>query len=178
VSLEEIKSSQANENWEQAQFDVSQLAGKTIRLAFVAENPRGNVSSMFVDDVVMAACTTGSAPQAPPAQAQDQVYIQGKITDADTGRGVSGAQVFVLKPGLTTDAAAADDTVTPDEVQTSGVSDQSGFYRTDASVPRGQSYSVIVIARGYRPILSDGEVDITNDAENPFPVDATLRRGG
>jgi Zn-dependent metalloprotease len=176
VSLEEIKSSQANEDWTQKQFDLSQLAGKTIRLAFVAENPIGNVSSMFVDDVVMSACTTGSGPAAPPAQAQNQVYIQGKIIDADTGRGVSGAQVFVLKPGLTTDAAAADDTVTPNEVLTSGVADQSGFYRTEASVPRGQAYSVIVIARGYRPILSDGEVDVTNDAENPFPVDATLRR--
>ncbi|HEX5690596.1 MAG TPA: M4 family metallopeptidase, partial [Roseiflexaceae bacterium] len=101
VSLEEIKSSEANEDWALKQFDLTQLAGKTIRLAFVAENPRGNVSSMFVDDVAMAACTTGSAPQAPAPTAQDQVYIQGKIIDADTGRGVSGAQVFVLNAGLT-----------------------------------------------------------------------------
>jgi hypothetical protein len=36
---------------------------------------------------------------------------------------------------------------------------------------------VIVVARGYRPILADGEVDIPANASNPFPVDATLRRG-
>jgi Zn-dependent metalloprotease len=178
VPLEEIQSSQGDDTWRQQQFDVSQLAGKTIRLAFVAENPRGNVSSMFVDDVAMAACTTGSAPSAPPAQAQNQVYIQGQLVDADTGRGVGGAQLFVLKPGLSSGDAAADDSLTPDEVLTSGVADESGFYRTKASVPRGQAYSVIVVASGYRPILSDGEVDIQADAENPYPVNATLRRGG
>jgi hypothetical protein len=44
-------------------------------------------------------------------------------------------------------------------------------------VPRNQVYSVIVIASGYRPIVADDELEIPANAENPFPVDATLRRG-
>jgi hypothetical protein len=129
-----------------------------------------------VDDVIMAACTTGSGPSAPPVQSQDQVYLQGQAVDSDTGRGVSGAQLFFLRPGLSASDAAADDNVTDDEVLTVGTSDDDGFYRTEAAVPRGQTYSVIVVARGYRPIIADDGVEVPADASNPFPVDATLRR--
>jgi hypothetical protein len=34
-----------------------------------------------------------------------------------------------------------------------------------------------VIAPGYRPIVADDGVEVPPDATNPFPVDATLRRG-
>jgi hypothetical protein len=176
VSLEEIPSTSGDDAWHQAQFDVTRLAGKTIRLAFAGENPRGNISSMFVDDVAMIACTTGAGPSAPPVQSQDQVYLQGQATDADTGRGVSGAQIFFLKPGVSATDAAADDNVTTDEVITIGTADDSGFYRSEAAVPRGQTYSVIVVARGYRPIIADDGVEVPGDASNPFQVDATLRR--
>jgi bacillolysin len=176
VTLEELPSSGGDDAWHAAKFDVSQLAGKTIRLAFASENPRGNVSSFFVDDVAIVACTTGSGPATPPVQAQDQVYNEGTATDAATGRGVNGAQVFVLKPGLSATDAAADDNITSNEVLTVGTADANGFYRTEAPVARGQRYSAIVLARGYRPILADDEVDIPANAANPFPVDVTLRR--
>jgi hypothetical protein len=176
VSLEEIPSSAGDDDWSQAQFDVTQLAGKTIRLAFAAENPRGNISSMFVDDVTMVGCTTGSGPSAPPVQSQDQVYLQGQAVDSDTGRGVGGAQLFFLKPGLSASDAAADDNITTNEVITIGTADNSGFYRSEAAVPRGQTYSVIVVARGYRPIIADDGVEVPGNASNPFQVDATLRR--
>jgi len=105
------------------------------------------------------------------------VYVQGTIADASTGRGVSGAQIFFLRPGLSASDAAADDNITGDEVLTLGTTDSRGFYQSQAPIPRGQTYSAIVIASGYRPILADGEVEIPADAENPFPVDATLRPG-
>lgn len=178
TALEELPSSIGDDTWREARFDLSQLGGKTLRLLFAAENPRGNVSSMFVDDVSLVACTTGQGPAAPPAQGQGQVYIQGQAIDADTGRGISGAQFFFLRPGLTAGQAAADDRITDDEVVTVGVADTSGFYQTETSVPSGQRYSVIVLARGYRPILADDGVDVPANATNPYgPVDGTLRRG-
>jgi Zn-dependent metalloprotease len=176
VSLEEIASSQGDDAWREAQFDITQLAGKTIRVAFASENPRGNISSMFVDDVTMIGCTTGAGPSAPPVQSQDQVYLQGQAVDADTGRGVGGAQLFFLRPGLSATDAAADDNITTGEVATVGIADDSGFYRSEAPVPRGQTYSVIVVARGYRPIIADDGVEVPGDASNPFQVDATMRR--
>ena len=95
---------------------------------------------------------------------------------ASTGRGVEGVQFIVIKPGLTASEAAADDNITDEEILTSGVTDSKGMYQTEAAVPRGQSYSVIVFASGYRPILGDNEVDIPADATNPYRVDAELRK--
>ncbi|MCC7161421.1 MAG: M4 family metallopeptidase [Anaerolineae bacterium] len=174
-AVEKLVSSQADDRWVGKQFDLSQLAGKTIRLAFTSENPVGNVSSMFVDDVALIVCTTGQAPSAPQAAA-NSVYLTGQIVDADTRRGVSGAQVFVMKPGLSATQAAADDQVTRSEIIASAVSDDSGIYQTDVALPVGQTYSVIIIARNYRPIVADNGIEVPQNAQNPFTVDATVRR--
>jgi Zn-dependent metalloprotease len=174
--IEEIPSSEGDGRWRDVRFDVTQLAGRTIRLVFGSENPRGNVSSFFVDDVQMIACTTGNAPTAPPTGSNELVYIQGQITDANTGRGINGAQVFVLRPGITARQAAADDNLAANEVLTVGTTDREGVFRTQAAVNRNQTYSVIIIARGYRPILSDGEVAIPANATNPYRINAELRR--
>ena len=174
--LEALSSNQGDDKWQQKQYDVSRLGGKSLRLAFTAENPRGNISSMFVDDVSLIACTTGSGPAAPQPTAKNSVYIAGTIDNADTGRGVEGAQVFVLKPGISATQAVADDTITRDEVLATGTTDAKGYYQSDTAIPTGQTYSVVIIGRGFRPIIADNGVEVPADAKNPFSVDATLRR--
>jgi Zn-dependent metalloprotease len=176
AEVEMLSSRQSDDKWQQKQFDVSQLGGKSLRLEFTAENPRGNVSSMFVDDVSLVVCTTGNGPAAPAPAASNSVYIAGTIDNADTGRGVEGAQVFVIKPGLSATQAVADDTITRDEVIATGTTDAKGYYQSDVAIPIGQTYSVVIIGGGFRPIVADDGVDIPSDASNPFPVDATLRR--
>jgi bacillolysin len=176
-TIEELTSADGDDTWAQAQFDLSELAGKTVRLAFHSENPTGNISSFFVDDVTLLACTTGGGgPAAPQTKSQEQVYVEGTIANSDTKRGIEGAQVFILKEGLSATDAAADDTVTRNEVIASGVSDASGLYRTDVAIPRGKTYSVIIIARGYRPVVADNGIDVPSNATNPYQVDATLRK--
>jgi Zn-dependent metalloprotease len=177
-TVEELSSKQGDDKWQQVRVSLAKFAGKRVRVQFSAENPRGNVSSMFVDDVALAICTSGSGPASPaPAPKQNGVTVQGNITNVDTGRGVPGAQVFILKPGVSASDAAADDTLTRDEVLTSGTADNSGFYQTEAGVPVGQTYSVIVFASGYRPVIADDGMEVPKDATSPFVVDATLRRG-
>lgn len=175
-SVEELTSEDGDDEWHKADFDVTELAGKTIRLGFTSENPRRNISSFFVDDVAMIVCTTGQAPQAPSTNSADMVYVKGLVKDSDTGRGVSGAQVYFLKPGVSAADAAADDRVTTDEVQTYGTSDSSGVYQTNEPLKRGQNYSVIVIASGYRPIIANDGAKIPSTAQNPSILDATLRK--
>jgi Zn-dependent metalloprotease len=175
--LEELSSLEGDDTWREVSFDVSRLAGRSVRLVFAAENPRGNVSSMFVDDVALVACTTGEGPAAPPTANEDLVYLQGQIVDASTRRGVEGVQFFVIRPGLTASQAAADDNLSADEVLTYGVTDRQGVYQTQEAIPRGQRYSVIVFGSGYRPIIADQEVEIPANASNPHRVDAQLRRG-
>jgi hypothetical protein len=176
ATIEELPSSKADEDWSEQSADVSAYAGKTLRLVFSSENPRGNVSSMFVDEVTLVVCTTGQAPSAPPTSSSDLVYVKGAITDADTHRGVGGVQFFVIKPDLTASQAAADDNLSADEILTMGTTDDSGVFQTESAVPKGQSYSVIVFARGYRPILADHQVVIPANASNPYRVDAEIRR--
>lgn len=175
-ALEEIPSSEGDDQWREARFDLSRQAGKTIRLVFAAENPRGNVSSMFVDNVALVACTTGAGPAA-PTSSNNAVYLEGQITDASTGRGIEGVQFFVIRQELTASQAAADDNLTDDEVLTFGTTDGDGVFQTEAAVPKGQRYSVIVFAPNYRPIIADGEVEVPANASNPYRVDAELRRG-
>ena len=174
-AVEKLLSSEADDEWRAKQADLAQFAGKTIRLAFTSENPRGNVSSMFVDDVVLTACTTGSAPNAPQASG-GSVYVQGNVLNSDTRRGIQGAQVFIMKPGLSASDAADDDQVTRSEVIASAVTDANGFYQTDVALPIGRAYSVIIIANGFRPIVADDGIDIPSDATNPFTINATMRK--
>jgi Zn-dependent metalloprotease len=176
AELEAFESSQGDDTWRQAQVDVSRFAGKTIRLAFVSENPPGNVSSYFIDDVRMIACTSGDGPAAPPTSNNDLVFVQGAITDVNTGRGIDGAQIFIIRPGISASQAAADDNLTADEVLTVGIADRQGLFQTEQPIARGQSYGVIVFARGYRPIIADGEMNVPANASNPYRVDAQLRR--
>ncbi len=176
-TIEELSSANGDDTWSQAQYDLSQLAGKTVRLAFYSDNPTGNISSFFVDDVVLSSCTTGaSGPSAPKTKSGDLVYLQGTVSNGDTDRGIEGAQVFILRPGLSATDAAADDTVSRSEVLATGTTDAQGFYRTDVAVTRGQTYSAIVIARGYRPIIADNGVEVPGDATNPYEIDATMRK--
>jgi Zn-dependent metalloprotease len=172
-TVEELASPQGDDAWKQATFDVSQFAGKTVRLAYISENSQGNISSYFVDDVEMLACSSG--PVSEPTTTGDTVTLQGTVRNADTRRGIEGATVFVLIKGLSATQAAEDGTITDDEVLTSGVSDANGFYQTDASVPRGQTFSAVVIAAGYRPIIADDGIVVPANAKNPYTINATMR---
>jgi len=174
-TLEKFASSQGDDQWRQAMFDLSQFAGKTIRLVFMSENPKNNVSSYFVDDVELVVCTTGTAPSAPQTASSDLVYIQGYVKNADTGRGIEGAQFFVVKPGLSASDAAADDKVTTSEVITYGVSDANGLFQTKDAIPRGRRYGVIVLARGFRAIIADDGMQVPSTASNPFTTNANMR---
>lgn len=176
-AVEELSAAEdGDDKWTQKRFDVSELAGKTVRLAFAAENPRRNISSMFIDDVSMVACTTGAAAPAPQPPAETLVYIDGVVIDADTNRGISGAQVYIMKPGVSASQAAADDRVTQDEVIAYAVTDAKGEYRSNAPIPRGRTYSVIIIARGYKAIVVDDGANVPSDATNPHEISAKMRR--
>ncbi|MCI0478868.1 MAG: immune inhibitor A, partial [Anaerolineales bacterium] len=174
-ALEKFVSSQGDDQWRQATFDLSQFAGKSIRLVFMSENPKNNVSSFFVDDVELVVCTTGAAPSAPQTSSDDLVYIKGYVKNADTGRGIEGAQFFVVKPGLSATDASLDDKVTTSEVLTYGVSDANGLFQTKDAIPRGRRYSVIVLARGFRAIIADDGMQVPSTASNPFTTNANMR---
>ena len=88
--------------------------------------------------------------------------------------GTSETVNMVDWPRVSATDAADDDKVTADEVLTFGVSDANGVFRTEDAIPRGQ-YSVIVIAGGFRPIISDEGITIPLNAKGTYTVNATMR---
>jgi Zn-dependent metalloprotease len=175
ATFETLSSTQGDDTWRQARFDLSRYAGRTVRLVFNASNPTGNVSSMFVDDVSLVACTTGQAQSTPAPPSGNRVYVAGHILDSDTERGIPGAQIFILRQGLSATAAARDDQITDDEVLTYGTADNNGAYQTLDPIPKGRTYSVILTADGYLPVIANNSLPLSNNAPNPTKGDAIMR---
>ena len=96
-------------------------------------------------------------PGAPTQPAAATAVLQGRIVDADSGRGIAGASVVILRPG--TSAARANALA---EAET----DANGAFRTKPPVAKGATYPVVIEARGYRTV--SGTVEIT--AQDPEVV--------
>ena len=101
--------------------------------------------------------TSPAAPAVPAPPPSATVVLQGRIVDADSGAGIAGASVLILRPGSTTPQSNV-----VAEAQTDG----NGAFRTTPPVPRGARYPVVIQARGYRTV--SGTVGIT--AEDPEVV--------
>ena len=92
---------------------------------------------------------------------------------ADTGRGIAGALFVVLQPGVTIAEWSKD--YSQDKIYAIGTADGSGNYQLDKSLPRGQSYSMAILAKNYRPVTDDG-IEVTADMESPREINISLRK--
>lgn len=127
--------------------------------------------------VQSATCTVGGraptrptpAPQRPTGRAGVEIY--GIIVDADTGRGIPEAYFVVLQPGVT----VAEFEGEASQVYTWAKTDRQGNFRLPDPLARGQSYSMIVAAEGYRPIAED-DVYVGEDVRSPLELKIELRR--
>ncbi len=112
----------------------------------------------------------GGGPITPPVE-QGDVEIYGRIVDANTNKGIQGAVFIVLVPGVTTSSFQWTD----EEVFALGEADRNGNYTLSAPLVRGQSYSMIVGAKGYNMIAED-DVGIPEDIESPFELNLALQK--
>ena len=84
--------------------------------------------------------------------------VTGQIVDARTNRGLEGALVIALKPGVRV----------MDFVQhqnkalafTSKRTDRGGYFTFPKQLPKGQAYSLVVVAKGYRDLAVEGALRI------------------
>ncbi len=84
--------------------------------------------------------------------------VSGEIVDEQTGRGIDGALVIVLKPG----ASMRRFLQSREEryVESSTETKSDGSFTLPDQLPKGESYSLVVAARGYEPITVDGALRI------------------
>jgi len=119
-------------------------------------------------------CTVGGEAPSPvptPEPPEGDVEIQGRITDAETKKGIPDALFLVLQPGITVDAFRWKE----EQVYAMAESDRRGYFELPARLRREETYSWIITARGYKPILEDG-ITIAADVASPYELNITLQR--
>jgi serine protease Do len=102
----------------------------------------------------------------------DTVTIRGIIIDADTGRGIPGAIIGILEPGV----SIADFGRIQDGTYYAGFGecDRAGRYIIDNPLLKGQVYSVVILADGYEPLMVDNALRVPQNAHNVYNFD-TIR---
>ena len=88
--------------------------------------------------------------------------ISGQIVDEQTGRGIAGATVAVLKPNVSAQKYAQNQN--PQYIFTSTQTDRQGNFTLPVQLPKGQAYSMIVVAQGYRGLAIESALRIGRDA--------------
>lgn len=102
-------------------------------------------------------------PQPPTPQPSRGVVLTGQIVDADTQRGISGAIIQILEPGVTVeDYDDADDV--DDLIVASATADSSGNFKTAPALPRNETYVIIVGHKSYQRRELELEL-VTNDPD-------------
>lgn len=109
------------------------------------------------------------APTPTPSPSEG-VIVYGRITDAETGRGIRRAVFMVLQPGVLVRNIASED-----DIYTMAETNSNGEYRLPKPLQRGESYSIIVGALGHRPVHQDS-VYISPDLPSPYEVNVALYR--
>ena len=84
--------------------------------------------------------------------------VSGRIVDASTGRGIDGALVIVLKPNVRMRSFLS--SRREDDVQSSTESERDGDFKLPEQLPKGQAYSLVVAARGFKPLTVEGALRI------------------
>jgi len=111
---------------------------------------------------------TAAAPTIP------DVIIVGTVQSADNRRrAISGATIFFLVPGVTTDEFLDDPT--EDLIFAQGVSDADGDYQLDKKLTPGMAYGVVAYKEGYKVVAAD-DFEIPIDATNPYEVTVTMEK--
>lgn len=122
-------------------------------------------------------CAIGGQTRAKPTPTpkrptpREGVEVYGRITDAETGRGIPGAYFVVLKPGI----KLADFEGKQEQVYTAAETDRNGDFRLPDPLIRGKTYSMFAVAEGYRPIGGD-DIRVGEDVKSPLELNLELKR--
>jgi hypothetical protein len=148
--------------------------------AWLKLNTRGRLSDgsykveLLVSGVVKASATAkvgiGQLPVAIFAVTQG-VRIQGQILDAETGKGIPGVSVIILKP----EYQVRDFTWQITEVFDIAYTDTEGQFAVSKPLAREKTYSLLVLATTYLPTSTDS-IEIKTLTQSPITLRIELNR--
>ncbi|MBX3083652.1 MAG: trypsin-like peptidase domain-containing protein [Anaerolineae bacterium] len=100
------------------------------------------------------------------------IQLQGVVVDAETGEGIPGVQVILLK----VEYAVADFTRDRSEIYDLSITDTQGQFSMSRLLARdSRPYSMIVLAQGYLPLSSDN-ITIDDKTANPLVLRMELNK--
>jgi hypothetical protein len=98
-------------------------------------------------------------------QRSSGVLVRGTVRDGNTRNPIKGALVAVLKPGISVKTFL--DVGKESDLLASGTTDSLGQFSLNRPLVRDTTYSLLIVARGYRPIARD---DLRLGARDPDPL--------
>jgi serine protease Do len=96
------------------------------------------------------------------------VKVEGRIADLDTGRGIPGAVIYILRPGVDAEAWLFAERSFADVIA-SAQTDTAGRYLLSTPLGREVEYQVVVEATGYDPVW--GEIRFDHDMPDSVELD-------
>jgi len=100
----------------------------------------------------------------------EEITVQGTVTDAKTKRPVKGAEVSLLNPSATLQDWADED-YNPDDVYSSALTDAKGEFICNPTIQRDVPYTLVVMAKGYKTYSEEVRVD----PEQEDPLELTIK---
>jgi S1-C subfamily serine protease len=130
-------------------------------------------------EIIIAGVVKGSATaevgigQLPVAlfTTAEGINVRGRIIDAETQEGIHGAMLIILKP----DFDVRDFTWQMIEVFDVAYTDLDGYFFFPKLLPRKETYSIIIIAKGYLGLATDG-LRVEEDAILPIQLRLEMNR--
>ncbi|MCC7360391.1 MAG: carboxypeptidase regulatory-like domain-containing protein [Anaerolineales bacterium] len=107
-------------------------------------------------------------------EVSDSVTVEGTVKDKKTKKAIKGATIIVLNPGVTVEDWLDNDQ-SEDDVYTAGQTNSKGVFKLEDPLTRNETYSLIVVAKGYKSIATD-EFVIGDDVEDPAELNITLTK--
>ncbi|PJF41858.1 MAG: hypothetical protein CUN55_11175, partial [Phototrophicales bacterium] len=104
------------------------------------------------------------------------VQVRGRIIDAETGQGIAGAMLIILRAEFSVEDWVWDES----QVLSRAQADRNGYYQIPQLLPRGTTespilYSLLVRADGYFPVSQDG-IPVTDLTSSPIEINVVLNR--
>ena len=103
----------------------------------------------------------------------ETVTVQGMVTDKRTKKPIKDALIIILNPGVTVEDFV--DTQAEEDIYSAAKTNSRGQFVLEEQLEREVEYSVIVIAKGYKPIGQDGFF-IGPDDPDPYDIPIALTK--
>jgi hypothetical protein len=113
--------------------------------------------------------TSGTVQVGGATAASNAVTVRGTVRDGNTRKPIKAALVAVIKPGMSVSAFLESGRET--DLLASGTTDSLGQFSLNRPLTRDIIYSLLIVAKGYRPI---GRDDFKLGGDDPDPLDMDI----